>query len=100
MKLKNKLLVPKLFAVIACFAGILLVGFLIIYSRQNIVKIGYVRILGNENINEIYGRTLEGRVIDSRGNDNLLFKFKTADSEIDKNFTLFPRRFFAWEKII
>ncbi|WP_039765644.1 MULTISPECIES: hypothetical protein [unclassified Caldicellulosiruptor] len=98
MKLKKKLLVPKLFAVIACFAGILLVGFLIIYSRQNIVKIGYVRILGNENINEIYGRTLEGRVIDSRGNDNLLFKFKTADSEIDKNFTLFPRRFFAWGK--
>lgn len=98
MKLKNKLLSPKLFAVIVSFTGIFLIGFLIIYSRQNVVKIGYVRILKNKDINAIYGRTLEGRVIDSRGNDNLLFKFKTADSEIDKNFTLFPRRFFAWGK--
>lgn len=42
--------------------------------------------------------SFEGRLVDSRGNDKLLFKFKTTDAGIDNNFTLFPRRFFAWGK--
>ncbi|AZT90761.1 hypothetical protein ELD05_08965 [Caldicellulosiruptor changbaiensis] len=98
MKSKNKMPTTRLLAKIVAFVGMLLIGFLIIYNQQNVTKIGYVRVLEKKNPKILFGMTLEGRLVDSRGNDDLLFKFKTTDAEINKNFTLFPRRFFAWGK--
>lgn len=99
MKSNNKVTMKKLlFAGLILFA-IVLIGFLYAYFLQSdIEKIGYVKVLNNKNRNVLYGREFEGRLVDSRGNDKLLFKFKTTDAGIDNNFTLFPRRFFAWGK--
>lgn len=69
-----------------------------IFFNQTLKKIGYVRVFNNKNQDLLYGREFEGRLVDGRRDDKLLFKFRTTDTEIDKNFTLFPRRFFAWGK--
>jgi len=99
MRLDNKVVIKKLlFAGLILFT-IVLIGFVYAYFLQSdIEKIGYVRVFNNKNQDLLYGREFEGRLVDNRGNDNLLFKFKTTDAEVDKNFTLFPRRFFAWGK--
>lgn len=46
----------------------------------------------------LYGREFEGRLVDSCGNDDLLFRFKIIDVEIDKNFMFFLCWFFVWGK--
>ncbi|WAM33185.1 hypothetical protein [Caldicellulosiruptor morganii] len=99
MKSTNKFAIKKfLFAGITVFV-IILTGFLYAYFLQlGIEKIGYVKVLNNKNRNMLYGTTFEGRIADSKGNDKLLFKFKTSSTEIDQELTFFPRRFFSWGK--
>ncbi|WPX09667.1 hypothetical protein [Anaerocellum danielii] len=87
-----------LFAGIIVFV-IILTGCLYAYLIQSgKEKIGYVRVLNNKNRNMLYGTTFEGRIADSKGNDKLLFKFKTSSAEINQELTFFPRRFFSWGK--
>ncbi|WP_207182787.1 hypothetical protein [Anaerocellum diazotrophicum] len=99
MKSTNKFAMKKfLFAGLTLFA-IILVGFLYAYFLQlGIEKIGYVKVLNNKNRNILYGTTFEERLVDSKGNDKLLFKFKTSNAEIDQKLTFFLRRFFSWGK--
>ncbi|ABP67089.1 hypothetical protein Csac_1496 [Caldicellulosiruptor saccharolyticus DSM 8903] len=99
MKSTNKFAMKKfLFAGLTFFA-IILIGFLYAYFLQlGIEKIGYVKVLNNKNRNILYGTTFEGRLVDSKGNDKLLFKFKTSNAEIDQKLTFFPHRFFSWGK--
>ncbi|BCS81603.1 hypothetical protein CaldiYA01_15630 [Caldicellulosiruptor diazotrophicus] len=68
------------------------------FLQLGIEKIGYVKVLNNKNRNILYGTTFEERLVDSKGNDKLLFKFKTSNAEIDQKLTFFLRRFFSWGK--
>lgn len=99
MKSNTKINLKKVFLIGLLLFVIVLFGFLYTYFIQaDVDKIGYVKVSIIKKPRSVYESEFEGRVVDSRGNDKLLFKFKLLDIETNREFTFEPRRFFAWGK--